>query len=114
MATTFNPGDNPIATVDGVTMPIYPDSEDGYKWELEDASASDSGRTEDVVMHKKRIGQTDAVTLKFSEREQDPENVQPGVYNCQVLKYARRRICDKRVLCRQQKCAAVQQQSECC
>nr|DAJ88197.1 MAG TPA: hypothetical protein [Caudoviricetes sp.]DAP02356.1 MAG TPA: hypothetical protein [Caudoviricetes sp.]DAV86289.1 MAG TPA: hypothetical protein [Caudoviricetes sp.]DAZ54268.1 MAG TPA: hypothetical protein [Caudoviricetes sp.] len=47
-------------------MPVYPDSEDGYKWELEDASASDAGRTEDVVMHKKRIGQTDAVTLKFS------------------------------------------------
>lgn len=66
MATAFNPGDNPIAAVDGVTMPVYPDSEDGYKWELEDASASDAGRTEDVVMHKKRIGQTDAVTLKFS------------------------------------------------
>lgn len=66
MATAFNPGNNPIATVDGVTMPVYPDSEDGYKWELEDASASDAGRTEDVVMHKKRIGQTDAVTLKFS------------------------------------------------
>nr|DAM22589.1 MAG TPA: hypothetical protein [Caudoviricetes sp.]DAU80428.1 MAG TPA: hypothetical protein [Caudoviricetes sp.] len=47
-------------------MPVYPDTEDGYKWELEDASASDAGRTEDVVMHKKRIGQTDAVTLKFS------------------------------------------------
>lgn len=43
MATAFNPGDNPIATVDGVTMPVYPDSEDGYKWELEDASASDAG-----------------------------------------------------------------------
>ena len=50
MATAFNPGDNPIATVDGVTMPVYPDSEDGYKWELEDASASDAGRTEDVTL----------------------------------------------------------------
>lgn len=66
MSNTFNPGDNPIAAVDGVTMPVYPDSEDGYQWELEDVSESDAGRTEDVVMYKKRIGQTDAVSLKFS------------------------------------------------
>lgn len=37
-----------------------------YNWELQDVSASDAGRTEDVVMHKKRIGQVVAVSLGWN------------------------------------------------
>lgn len=36
-----------------------------YKWELEDVSASDAGRTEDVAMHKKRIGQVVKLELTW-------------------------------------------------
>ena len=63
--SAFTPGDNPLKSVDGVSVKP-PDADDGYKWELEDVSSSDAGRTEDVVMHKKRVGQVDAITLKWS------------------------------------------------
>lgn len=63
--STFTSGANPIKSVNGVAVKT-PDAEDGYKWDLEDVSASDAGRTEDVMMHKKRIGQVDAISLKWS------------------------------------------------
>ena len=55
------PDYNPIADVgtQGTTIKC-PSS---YQWELDDVSAADAGRTEDVKMHKKRIGQVVAVTL---------------------------------------------------
>lgn len=37
----------------------------GYKWDFEDVSASNAGRTEDVVMHKYRIGQVTAIELSW-------------------------------------------------
>lgn len=62
--STFTPGANPIKSVNGVA--VKPPDADGYKWDLEDVSASDAGRTEDVMMHKKRIGQVDAINLTWS------------------------------------------------
>lgn len=52
---------NPIASVDGEAIPC-PSS---YKWKLEDISAADAGRTEDTVMHKKRIGQVVGLELAW-------------------------------------------------
>lgn len=52
---------NPIYSVDGASIPC-PSS---YHWELDDISASDAGRTEDTVMHKKRLGQVVALQLAW-------------------------------------------------
>jgi len=60
---SFIPGESPIRSVDGVTTLPAPSD---YQWSLEDASRSDAGRTEDVVMHKNRIGQVPAVYLKWN------------------------------------------------
>lgn len=64
---------NPIASVDGASVPC-PSS---YTYKLEDISASDAGRTEDTVMHKKRIGQVVGLELAW-------QNVSDGVVS-QVL-----------------------------
>jgi len=61
----FTPGDNPIRSVGGATI-AYPSSPGGYVWELEDVSAPDAGRTEDVTMQKKRIGQVVALSLRWA------------------------------------------------
>ncbi len=53
---------NPIKSVDGAELPRSPSS---YTWKLEDVSASDAGRTEDTVMHKKRIGQVIGIELAW-------------------------------------------------
>ena len=52
---------NPIASVDGAAI-TCPSS---YKWELEDISAANAGRTEDTVMHKLRIGQIVKLNLEW-------------------------------------------------
>lgn len=53
---------NPIYSVDGASVKC-PST---YLWELDDVSASDAGRTEDVVMHKKRLGQVVALELSWN------------------------------------------------
>lgn len=55
------PNYNPIVSVDGVAVPC-PSS---YTYNLEDTSAADAGRTEDGVMHKKRIGQVVGLDLAW-------------------------------------------------
>ncbi len=52
---------NPIRSVDGKAV-YCPSS---YQYKLEDVSASDAGRTEDTVMHKKKIGQTVGIELSW-------------------------------------------------
>lgn len=52
---------NPIRSVDGKSVKC-PSS---YIWRLEDISASDAGRTEDTMMHKKRIGQLVGIELSW-------------------------------------------------
>lgn len=61
--STFIFGENPIRSVDGVTTLPAPSK---YQWYEEDASRDGAGRTEDVVMHKLRIGQVPAVELEWS------------------------------------------------
>lgn len=53
---------NPIMRVDDRTGIPGPSS---YVWELEDVSSEDGGRTEDINMHKKRIGQVKGVELAW-------------------------------------------------
>lgn len=53
---------NPIKSVDGKAVKC-PSS---YLWKLEDTSQSDAGRTEDGVMHKKRIGQVVGLELSWN------------------------------------------------
>ena len=57
------PDYNPIQYVgtQGTTVK----SPSSFQWELQDVSAADAGRTEDVVMHKKRIGQVVAISLSW-------------------------------------------------
>ena len=52
---------NPIRSVDGKAIKC-PSS---FLWKLEDVSASDAGRTEDVTMHKKRVGQVVSLELSW-------------------------------------------------
>ncbi|MCH5203138.1 MAG: hypothetical protein J1F03_00235 [Oscillospiraceae bacterium] len=52
---------NPIRSVNGKAVKC-PSS---YLWKLEDVSASDAGRTEDTVMHKKRVGQLVGLELSW-------------------------------------------------
>lgn len=53
---------NPIRSVDGKAIVKSPSS---YLWKLEDVSAADAGRTEDTVMHKKRVGQLVGIELSW-------------------------------------------------
>lgn len=52
---------NPIRSVDDKSVKC-PSS---YLYKLEDVSASDAGRTEDTMMHKKRIGQLVGLELSW-------------------------------------------------
>lgn len=57
---------NPIYKIGNSTtdsLGIPPPS--SYVWKLEDTSAADAGRTEDGVMHKKRIGQVVGLELSW-------------------------------------------------
>lgn len=54
-------GFNPIQSVDGRKIPA-PTS---YQYEWEDISKSDAGRTQDLEMHKKRIGRVVAISLSW-------------------------------------------------
>lgn len=38
----------------------------GFKWKKQDVSSKDAGRTEDVTMHKNRIGEKRALSLSWS------------------------------------------------
>ena len=57
--------DNRLLIVDGTAIP----QPYVYSWSLKDISAPDSGRTEDTIMHKDRIGQKRE--LKLSWRTKD-------------------------------------------
>lgn len=61
MATWTIDVNNPIRNVDMVILP----TPSVYKWGLQDISASDVGRTEDVLMKKKRIGQKVKIDLEW-------------------------------------------------
>lgn len=58
----FTAGMNPLKSVGGETVKCPSQ----YKWEQIDVSASDAGRTEDGLMHKKKIRTVDGITLEWS------------------------------------------------
>lgn len=51
--------------VDGVEMPT-PSS---FSWGLQDISASESGRTDDTIMHKNRVGQKRKLSLQWNAKD---------------------------------------------
>ena len=53
---------NPIRLVNDNEIPCP----SVYEWSLQDISASDAGRTEDMVMQKKRIGQVVKLRLEWN------------------------------------------------
>lgn len=61
---------SPIRWISDVRNPtdqqkVYVKSPSTYDYELEDVSESDAGRTEDAMMHKKRIGQVNKINLAW-------------------------------------------------
>jgi len=58
---TFNPIKRIKKGNNWITVPVP----SGYNYVLEDVSESDAGRTEDAVMHKKRIGRVRALELQW-------------------------------------------------
>ena len=52
---------NPIRSVNGAAIKCP----SAYLYKLEDVSAADAGRTEDTLMHKKRVGQLVGLELSW-------------------------------------------------
>lgn len=51
-----------MITVDGVEMPCP----SAFTWGLQDISAAESGRTDDTLMHKNRVGQKRKISLQWN------------------------------------------------
>jgi hypothetical protein len=54
---------SPITHINGVPLNVIPS---GYVYKLEDVSDSEAGRTEDLVMHKKRVGQVIGIDIEWN------------------------------------------------
>lgn len=72
---------NPIRSVDGKAIPCP----SGYKYMLQDISASDAGRTEDTVMDKKRIGQCVKLELEWQNIDSDTASTVLQAFNPQYI-----------------------------
>lgn len=48
--------------VDGVEMPCP----SVFQWNIQDISAAESGRTDDTIMHKNRVGQKRKISLQWN------------------------------------------------
>lgn len=70
MAFSYDPL-SPIHWISSVPNPsasqkTYVRSPSAYQYDLEDVSESDAGRTEDGMMHKKRIGQVSKLEMSWN------------------------------------------------
>lgn len=74
-------GYNPIKSVDGVAV-ACPSK---FTWKLQDISDSDAGRTEDGVMHKKRIGQAVKIELAWSNLTTEEASVILNAFNPEYI-----------------------------
>lgn len=54
-----------MITVDGVAMPCP----SVFSWGLQDISAAESGRTDDMTMHKNRVGQKRKISLQWNGKD---------------------------------------------
>lgn len=54
-----------MITVDGVSVPCP----SVFTWGLQDISASESGRTDDTIMHKNRVGQKRKISLQWNIKD---------------------------------------------
>lgn len=53
--------------VDGAEMPCP----SVFNWGLQDISASESGRTDDTIMHKNRVGQKRKISLQWNGTDRE-------------------------------------------
>lgn len=72
---------NPIVSVNGVAIPCP----SGYTWGLEDVSAPDAGRTEDALMHKKRVGQVVSIDLSWQNIETSVASTLLNAFNPEYI-----------------------------
>ena len=72
---------NPIETIDGA----YVRSPSVFQWALQDVSASDAGRTEDALMHKKRIAQKVKLTLAWNNIDTDDASAILNAFNPEYI-----------------------------
>lgn len=56
-----------MITVDGKAMPCP----SAFDWGLQDISAAESGRTDDTIMHKNRVGQKRKIGLTWVAKNKD-------------------------------------------
>lgn len=68
---------NPIESVDG--QPVR--SPSVFQYNLKDVSSSDAGRTEDALMHKKRIAQKVTIQLAWNNIETDDASAIMNAFN---------------------------------
>lgn len=67
----FHNGDNPLRVVGtgysggGITNGIWLPPPSSYQCDIEDVSGANAKRTEDTVMHKKKIGQAIAISVTY-------------------------------------------------
>lgn len=54
-----------MVSVDGRDLPCP----SVFSWGLQDISASESGRTDDTLMHKNRVGQKRKITLQWNGKD---------------------------------------------
>lgn len=54
-----------MITVDGASIPCP----SVFTWGLQDISASESGRTDDTIMHKNRVGQKRKISLQWNIKD---------------------------------------------
>ena len=54
-----------MITVDGAEIPCP----SVFTWGLQDISASESGRTDDTIMHKNRVGQKRKISLQWNVKD---------------------------------------------
>lgn len=73
--------DNRLIVVDGVTLP----QPYVYQWSLQDVSDSDSGRTEDVLFHKNRVGQKRKIQLGWRGKSTSETSLILSAFNPEYI-----------------------------
>lgn len=79
----------PILFVNGAAVPTDIPCPTGFTWKLSDVSASDAGRTEDGLMHKKRLslpaGQKRHLELEWQNIDRDSASAVINAFNSEYF-----------------------------
>lgn len=79
--------------VDGVDMPCP----SVFEWGLQDVSASESGRTDDAIMHKNRVAQKRKITLQWNGPTKDQASKILKAFNPEYVKVTYHDAMDNKV-----------------